>query len=182
MYITPAQLQLARLGDETTQAAVITHFMPVIRRMASANAVQGLEREDAEQEGLIALFHAIDTYREGSAASFTTYAITCIRNGIADARIRAGRKKHQPLNQSVPLDEAQTTPSPEEQAVSREEYRTTVRLIRTGLSCVERQVLLLYLDGASYQAIARTLGISAKAVDNALRRVRTKLKNGKDLL
>lgn len=181
MTITSAQLNLARQGDEAAQAAIITRLMPVIRRLAAAGAVPGLEREDAEQEGLIALFHAIDTYREGEDASFSTYAIACIRHGIADARIRAGRKKHLPLNQSVPLDENQSTPGPEEQALGREDYRATVRIIRTGLSATEREALLLYLDGATYQEIAARLDISPKAVDNALSRVRTKLRNGRKL-
>ncbi len=181
MYITPTLLQRARQGDEAAQSAIITHLMPMIHRTANANLTPGLEREDAEQEGLIALFRAIDSYDPQAGASFDTYAIRCIRNGISDARIRATRKKYQPLNQSVPLDERQSTPGPEEQALHREAYRATVRIIRTGLSPIERRVLLLYLDGASYSQIAQRLDISTKAVDNALSRVRSKLKNGRQL-
>ncbi len=176
MNITPALLQRARQGDETAQSAIIAHLMPCIRRTAAASLVPGLEREDAEQEGLIALFRAIDTFDEKAGASFDTYAIRCIRNGINDARVRATRRKHQPLNQSVPLDETQSTPGPEEQAMHKEAYRATVRLLRTRLSATERRVLLQYLDGASYEQIAQKLDMDVKAVGNALTRVRTKLK------
>ena len=181
MTITPALLERARQGDEAAQSAIIAHLMPHIRRAAAANLVRGLEREDAEQEGLIALFGAINTYQPQRHAAFDTYAIRCIRTAIADARRRAGRKKHLPLNQSVPLDERQAIPGPEEQAVHREEYRATIRILRTRLSAVERRVLLLYLDGCSYQAIARRLGLTVKAVGNALTRARSKLKNGREL-
>ncbi len=182
MNITPTLLQRARQGDETAQSAIIAHLMPCIRRVAVANLAPGLEREDAEQEGLIALFRAIESYDENSGATFDTYAIRCIRNGISDARLRATRKKHQPLNQSVPLDEYQAAPGPEDEALHKEAYRATVRLIRTRLTPMERRVLLLYLDGASYNQIGRRLGMDAKAVGNALTRVRTKLKNGRKLL
>ena len=158
MTITPALLERARQGDETAQSAIIAHLMPHIRRAA-----------------------AINTYQPQQHAAFDTYAIRCVRNAIADARRRAGRKKHLPLNQSVPLDERQATPGPEEQAVHREEYRATIRILRTRLSSVERRVLLLYLDGCSYQAIARRLGLTVKAVGNALTRARSKLKNGREL-
>lgn len=182
MNITPHLLEQARRGDETAQATIIAHLLPGIRRIAAGSIVPGLEREDAEQEGLIALFRAIESYRPQAEVSFETYAMRCVRNGISDARLRAGRKKHQPLNHSVPLeDESRAVPGPEEQAVDKEQYRTTVRILRTGLTPTERRVLLLRLDGCDYRTIARRLGVSPKAVDNALTRVRAKLKNRREL-
>ena len=181
MNITPQLLELARRGDETAQAAIITRLLPGIRRVAADSTVPGLEREDAEQEGLIALFRAIESYRPQKEVSFETYAMCCVRNGIADARLRAGRKKHQPLNHSVPLeDTSPAVPGPEEQAVDREQYHATVRILRSGLTPTERRVLLLRLDGCDYRTIARKLDISPKAVDNALTRVRAKLKNRRE--
>lgn len=182
MNITPQLLELARRGDETAQAAIIARLLPGIRRVAADSTVPGLEREDAEQEGLIALFRAIESYRPQEEVSFETYAMCCVRNGITDARLRAGRKKHQPLNHSVPLeDNAPAVPGPEQQAVDREQYHATVRILRSGLTLTERRVLLLRLDGCDYRTIARKLNISVKAVDNALTRVRAKLKNRRDL-
>ncbi len=181
MNITPALLERARHGDETAQATILVHMMPVVHRIATANIVPGLEREDAEQEGLIALFRAMESYRPQDQVSFEAYAARCIRNGIADARLRAGRKKHQPLNQSLPLEEEPSAPGPEDELVAQEQYRATVRILRTGLTAVERRVLLLRLDGADYRTIARRLGISPKAVDNALTRARAKLKNRREL-
>lgn len=182
MNITPQLLELARRGDETAQAAIITRLLPGIRRVAADSTVPGLEREDAEQEGLIALFRAIESYRPQAEVSFETYAMCCVRNGITDARLRAGRKKHQPLNHSVPLeDSTPAVPGPEQQTLDREQYHATVRILRSGLTPTERRVLLLRLDGCDYRTIARRLDISPKAVDNALTRVRAKLKNRREL-
>lgn len=43
------------------------------------------------------------------------------------------------------------------------------------LSDLERQVLMLYLDGRSYQEIAVDLARHVKSIDNALQRVKRKL-------
>ena len=49
-------------------------------------------------------------------------------------------------------------------------------MIELDLSEFEKNVLFCYLDGKSYNQISATLGSSQKAVDNALQRVRKKLK------
>ncbi|MNC49019.1 RNA polymerase sigma-H factor [compost metagenome] len=43
------------------------------------------------------------------------------------------------------------------------------------LSDLERKVLMLYLDGRSYQEIAEDLKRHVKSIDNALQRVKRKL-------
>ena len=58
----------------------------------------------------------------------------------------------------------------------RDSYTQTMQSIDTRLSALEKQVLALFLDGNSYSAIAKRLNVSEKAVDNALQRVRAKLK------
>ena len=172
-------LQRAKDGDEQALAALIAGQMPLIRAVAARSLAPGLEFEDAVQEGLIALFFAMGSYREAGGASFSTYAAACIRNGIADAARRANRRKHAPLNQSVPLDDAGSLPvpgGPAESAEAKEQYSATMQELETRLSPLEKQVWALFLDGFSYSAIARRLSIGEKAVDNALQRVRTKLK------
>ena len=57
-----------------------------------------------------------------------------------------------------------------------ERYTQTMQSIDTRLSALEKQVLALFLDGNTYSAIAKRLNVSEKAVDNALQRVRAKLK------
>ena len=47
--------------------------------------------------------------------------------------------------------------------------------LRETLSKREFEVLGLYVDGLSYSSIAERLGITTKAVDNALQRVRRKV-------
>ena len=48
--------------------------------------------------------------------------------------------------------------------------------IERELSGFEKQVLDLYLTGMSYQQIAKVLGRDDKSTDNALQRIKTKLR------
>ena len=43
------------------------------------------------------------------------------------------------------------------------------------LSPLEKQVLLRYLDGKSYQEISEELGRHVKSIDNALQRIKRKM-------
>ena len=172
-------LARCRLGDGQALAALIAWQMPRIRAAAQAGVCPGLDLEDAVQEGIIALFSAINTYSEEKGASFSTYASSCIRNGILTARRYARRKKHALLNDSVSIEQVQHTaapePSPEQTVEMNERLSSTMEGIATRLSSLEREVLLLFLEGASYSTIAKRLNISEKTVDNALQRVRAKL-------
>lgn len=173
-------LTAARSSDEQALAGMITAFMPMIRAAARRCDCPGLEHDDVVQEGLIALVHAISTYDETREASFATYARTCIDNAAVSALRAATRQKHTPLNTFVPLteldDAARGASTPEDLLLESEQYSAAVQDIAARLSLLERQVLTLFLDGLSYAAIAKQLGISQKAVGNALQRVRAKLK------
>ena len=71
-------LQQAQAGEESAIAALITAMMPAIRKGAAAVAAPGLDFDDAVQEGLIGLFHAVRSYRADKKVPFTAYAAACI--------------------------------------------------------------------------------------------------------
>lgn len=170
------QIEQARHGDEQALAAVLRRQMPQIRSLAAKAVGPGLDYDDAVQEGLIGLLSALRTFDGEKGAAFSTYANTCVQNAIASAVRGAQRKKHAPLNTSVPYTEQESAPGPEELLMQSERYHQTMQSIDTRLSAMEKQVLGLFLDGCSYGVIAKRLEISEKAVDNALQRVRLKLK------
>ncbi len=170
-----AEIMAAKNGSEAALAAIIARYMPLIRRLAKRAAQPGLDFEDATQEGLIGLFTAIEHYRPDCGAAFSTYAAVCVRNAIISAGKAAGRKKHQPLNQSVPLTETHSIPGPEEQTIANEQVALTLEKARLALSSFERKVLRLRMDGCTGAEIARYTGKPVKSVENALRRARQKL-------
>ena len=88
-----------------------------------------------------------------------------------------------PLNTYVELTEQLDTQddgpqgkSPEELLIDRENMERLQEEIWKLLSPMEKKILRSYLEGESYTAIASALGRSPKSVDNALQRIRRKLK------
>ena len=64
---------------------------------------------------------------------------------------------------------------PEELIIGQESYVSIESRIDEALSPLERKVLAAYLDGKSYQEIAKNLDRHVKSIDNALQRVKHKL-------
>ncbi len=180
--ITLEVLQKAQNGDESAVACVLAHMMPLIRYKAANSICPGLEFDDAVQEGIIGLFGAIKGYSAEKQVPFEAYAAICIQNAIIAAQRAASRKKHGPLNQSVPLKDIHVTPSPEELTIQYEQFQNTMGMIQTQLSPFERDVLSLFLDGYRYEQIAEALNRTPKAVENALVRLRRKLRQSKEQL
>lgn len=170
------ELLAAKQQEEVALAAIIARHLGAIRYFARKATAPGLEFDDAVQEGLIGLFRAIEQYDKTKGASFATYANVCIRNAIFAAYKAANRRKHAPLNQSVPIPAGQSTPGPEEDAILHELFSSTMEKLKTRLSPFEKQVLQYHIQGLSYKEIAYKVGKSPKAIDNALARLRRKLK------
>src|SRR2546423_1101311 len=64
---------------------------------------------------------------------------------------------------------------PVNQVISSEELHSLVACLSSVLSELESEVLSLYLDGHSYEAVGERLDCDTKTVDNALQRVKRKV-------
>lgn len=171
-------------GDDPAVTELVTRYLPMIRRRASRYFLPGMEAEDVVQEGLIGLLKAIRLY-DGSQSSFPVFASLCVGSTMATAAKAALSQKSRPLSDYSPLDELETSPeepsfSPEEEIIIAEQLDELNGKIQTLLSSFEQQVLTLYLSGHSYLEISQLLRTSSKAVDNALQRVRRKLRSANE--
>ena len=66
--------------------------------------------------------------------------------------------------------------NPEQLMIDRENVADIEAMIEKELSSFEKQVLDLYLTGMSYSQIARVLSRDEKSTDNALQRLKSKLR------
>lgn len=164
------------LHSEEQLADLIKKKLPMIKRVARTVVSNGLELDDAVQEGIIGLFAAVSTYDETKGASFSTYANVCIQNAVLSAAKAAGRKKHSPLNGFVQLSDEVCLQGPEDIAIEKELFNETVSAITLRLSPYEKKVLALHLKQKSYTQIADALKTDEKSVENALLRIRRKLR------
>jgi RNA polymerase sporulation-specific sigma factor len=178
-----------RYGDRQALEYLIHKYKNFVRAKARSYFLIGADHEDIVQEGMIGLFKAIRDFRGDKLTSFKAFAELCITRQIITAIKTATRQKHIPLNSYVSLDKPSHDDSdrtlydtltggrlnPEEIYINQEEYNDIEDKISQILSDLERQVLMLYLDGRSYQEIAVDLNRHVKSIDNALQRVKRKL-------
>lgn len=141
------------------------------------------EKEDLIQEGMIGLYKAIRHFSE-EKGSFKSFAKTCIENQIVEAIRKTNRQKNMILKGSISLEKDGVenllpTENLEEYLIEKENKQERFRKINELLTSLEKKVLEKYLDGFSYNQISQTLNISSKSVDNAITRIKIKLKEKK---
>lgn len=170
---------LAREGNEDAFVLLVSRCMPMLQRLASEYRSAQLDFDDLVQEGLLALLSAVRSFREDKRVAFRTYAYTCARNRMVSALRQAGGRDVEQLAETdepyLPAGNGQGDPAV--MLLRREELENLCLKLRSLLTPVEYQVLMLYLGAYSYNEIASRLRIGVKAVDNALQRLRRKLAN-----
>lgn len=204
---------LSKEGDDRATETLMSRYKEMVRGRARSMFILGGDSEDLIQEGMLGLFKALRDYDCGRDASFATFAALCVSRQMYTAIQASGRKKHMPLNTAVSLnaaagpsgdqDEEEGTElgetlseelvtlfasaygeNPEKVLIDRENLASLQNLIETELSPLEKQVLDLHLTGMNYVEIANILNRDEKSTDNALQRIRTKVRGWKkrDLL
>lgn len=184
-------VQAVHDNDSEALEYLINKYRNFVRAKARSYFLIGADREDIVQEGMIGLYKSIRDFRGDKLASFKAFAELCITRQIITAIKTATRQKHIPLNSYVSLDKpiydeesdrtlmdvicGSQVSDPEELIINQEEFVGLEDKMSEILSDLERKVLMLYLDGRSYQEIAVDLDRHVKSIDNALQRVKRKL-------
>lgn len=135
--------------------------------------IQSLDREDLIQEGMIGLFHAIETYDKKKGAKFSTYANVCIRNRILNA-LSSYWQHRKNIEREQDVEDIVSIESLEYDSI-QSEYSDWLKRGVQNLSVLEQKVLERYLSRKSYKMIAEELEISTKKVDNILVKIKSKL-------
>jgi RNA polymerase sporulation-specific sigma factor len=183
-----------RGGDSPIMAYICNKYKKLVRSKAKSMYILGADSEDLIQEGMIGLFKAVRDYDSGRDASFYTFADLCISRQMYTAVQAAKRQKHIPLNSYISLNAGdsgkeegeeksllealadRTEMNPEELFLDKERVNYLESVIEKELSSFEKQVLDLYMTGMSYTQIAKVLGRDEKSADNALQRLKSKIK------
>ena len=129
---------------------------------------------------------AVQSYQPDKDASFRTFAGMCIDRQLYSAIQNSNRQKHMPLNSYISLsEEPEETDelegswweNPENIIIDQESTRSLEQEIHRALSSMENRVLEYYLKGYGYIQIAKIMGKTPKSIDNALQRIRGKIRN-----
>ena len=133
------------------------------------------DRQDLHQQGLTAIVYAIRRFDAEKGVKFSTYAFRCAINAMCTLCGKAN-KKGVPTVTLESLYSAKDAADPNNELNAYEAVEEMAEKIRNRLSEFEKTVLALYLRGLSYAEIAAKTGKTVKSVDNAMQRIRRKLK------
>ena len=186
-------ITLFRDGDQEAMEMLLNKYKEMVLRKAKSMYILGGDSDDLIQEGMLGLFKAVRDYDCGRDASFRTFAQLCVTRQLYTAVKASSRKKHLPLNTAISLSrpvredgeedeefldclEADASSNPEVYLIGQEEMERLEEKIEKELSAFEKQVLELHLTGMGYVEIAHVLNRDEKSTDNALQRIRAKLR------
>ena len=188
-----------RSGERQITDYIMDKYKNLVRKKAKSMHILGADNDDLIQEGMIGLFKAVRDYDPGRDASFYTFADLCVSRQMYKAVQASRREKHAPLNTYISLyaDTAEAESdgngtalvnviasavetNPEQLMIDRENVADIEAIIEKELSGFEKQVLDLYITGMSYSQIAGVLSRDAKSTDNALQRLKAKLRRAVD--
>lgn len=190
----------AQSGDEKAINELFDKYKILVKSICRKYFLINCEESDLIQEGMIGLLKAYRSYQVSSNIPFSTYAQICIKRQILSAFIKNNRQKNQMLNTYFSIsnqgkillsnlneDEEKTEEesgfyivsnslSPEESVLYKEKIKEVEKKVNDLLSSFEKEVLKYYVLGLNYVEIANILKKTPKSIDNALSRIKIKLR------
>ena len=178
-------------GDEQALTFLLDKYKDLVNTKVGKYLIVGAEREDTVQEGMIGLYKAIKGFDNCKQNTFKTFANLCIERQLITAIKSSNRQKHIPLNSYLSLNtsaydndeegtelietfETDTIEDPLETIMKKEYFNEIQNTMHKSLSKFEEKVLDRYIQGESYEVIAKKLETPVKSVDNAIQRIRKK--------
>jgi RNA polymerase sporulation-specific sigma factor len=177
--MTDEELAVLAKSDKTASEKLIRRYCRLILVKAEIFANPVTDSDDLSQEAMISLMRAINSFDPARGVKFSTYAETCIVNRMKT--ICTGKKTAPKISGSLDdMDDCEVL-SAEETPESIFLYKELISELRESvesvLSPAESRTLQLCMQGMSYRSAAEKLGVSEKAVDNAMQRARRKLRH-----
>lgn len=182
-------------NNEDASNILLKKYEPLIiataKKLTKYMTNNGIDLNDLIQEGRIGLYNAVDTFKNSKEILFYTYAKTCIERRIYDLLRTSGRGKHNILNNSIPFeidDEfgdskecdfllKDDSDNPEKKLINEETKKEIFEKAYDKLTDLELQVFELKVSGFENKEIVKILDVDYKRVDNALQRIKIKLKD-----
>lgn len=185
-------IEKAKKGDNSSMDYLLKEYSSLVRKKALGLFLIGADKDDLLQEGMIGLFKAILSYDEKRESSFDTFAALCINRQMFSAIKGANRNKHKLLNEYISIyrDEDQADEkehmdiaipdekfNPEIIVTETESLENLESIMHERLSSMENKVLDMLIEGHTIAFMSKSLEKDAKSIDNAIQRIKSKVRN-----
>ena len=146
----------------------------------------GVDLNDLVQEGMLGLNDAINSFRDDKETNFGTYARLCIERRIYSLAKSTRTYKNKILNESISIEDEDdltidrflmdNSSNPDSMISENDFQNDIITKLKSQLTDLEKRVLELKKNDFNYKEIADILEKEPKAIDNALQRIKNKLK------
>ena len=175
-------IELVRKGNSEAFSKLVDIYNPLLKKILFLYMTDDMSDEDIEdlgQEELIAFYRAALNFNsKQDEVEFGLYAKICVTNSMISYK-RAARKKSNEIAY-VGDEELNLISDPDSEPAKFFEQKESERIlgeqIEKTLSQYENEVWGYYVNGYSSKEIASKLSSSEKSIDNAIFRIRRKLK------
>ena len=172
------QIRAIRSGDQAAFSALLADYEPLIGATVSRHAA-GLGKQDAEdlhQCALLALYRAVLNFDLSQCeVEFGLYAKICITNALI-SQLRVINRYNTEISVADVKDADVVGEDPAARVMQEEAAATLYARVRSLLSCYENRVWALYVAGLPVGEIARRLQKDTHSIENAVYRIRKKLR------
>lgn len=181
----------ARHGDSTAFEHLFRQHRPLLRSVAHRYFLPTGDANDLLQEATIGFIQAVRDFDPGQGMTFRGFVAMCATRQVLTAIKSATRQNQALLTSALSLDHPAAArpgghplaevipdvgPSPEEILIHKEASAFIFSALPEVLGPYEQTVARLFLQGLSYNEIAAICGRSPKSVDNALSRIKRKMR------
>ena len=174
-------IQSAQNGDQDAFEELLDRYTPLIDSMVyNQRIVQDLTVQDCEdhrQEAVLAFYRALMHYDTAqNEVQFGLFAKLCIKNALYSHLRKLKRRQDLLLEDQTEAICEDPEGDPANRVMAEESYLELSRTIHDVLSEYENQIWWLYLSGRTAKEIADHLGRDERSVQNAVDRIRKKLR------
>ena len=174
-------IELVIAGNSDAFSVLVEKYNPMLKKILNFYTTDDMSKEDVEdlsQEELIAFYRAIINFdKEQHGVEFGLYAKICVTNSMISYKRAAAKKSNEAL---IGDEEMNSITDPDGEVPRffeiKESERELGEQIEKTLSQYENDVWSYYVNGYSSKEIALKLNSNEKSIDNAIFRIRRKLK------
>ena len=176
-----ALVEQVRKGNQQAFSELLETYRPLIEALVTRFFVEGnpdLQRDDLRQEATLFFYNSILTYdTEQSEVEFGLYAKICIYHGlISHVRLQKKHTAEQLTESMSDTNFVHESSDPVIGVLEQERERALYSIIRQNLSDFEYRVWQYYMSGKTAREIGGLIGKDERSVNNAIYRIRKKLR------
>ena len=168
----PQEMQGSEESPHETLTRLMEQYEPALWRLVKSYVTDRASREDLFQEIALGIWKAIPHYRGQASERTWLYRIA---HNIAISTLYSRRRRER---SEVPMPQAAEwhnwAQRPDE-AIQEIEKREAMIVAIRELSAIDRQVVMLRMEGLSYHEIEQVSGLSQSAIATRLSRIRARL-------